>query len=223
MDLLSPTTVPRYLEPHQMRLLLAQPDRRHPRGQRDYALLLLLYNTGARISEAVAIRGRDLQLAPPSHVRFFGKGRKERLCPLWPDTISALKPLLARAAVPTDPAEPVFRGAHSDALTRHGATHLLAKYVALARGHDATFLKRVSPHTLRHSCACALLQAGVDLTVIRDYLGHASIITTSRYANTNLRLKRAALSTFWKHAGLTAPKTPLWRPTKSLLTYLSTL
>lgn len=215
-------TVPRYLEPHQMRLLLAQPDRRHPRGQRDYALLLFLYNTGARISEAVAICRRDLQLVPPFHVRLLGKGRKERLCPLWPDTISALKPLLARKDT-ADPAEAVFRGVRSDALTRHGATHLLAKHVAAAKRHDATFPKRVSPHTLRHSCACALLQAGVDITVIRDYLGHASIVTTSRYANTNIELKRTALTTFWEHAGLTVPEAPPWRPSKSLLSYLSSL
>ena len=216
-------TVPRYLEPHQMKLLLAQPDQRHPRGHRDYTLLLFLYNTGARVSEAVAIRRCDLQLIPPFHVRLLGKGRKERICPLWPDTIAALKPLLARSEETEDPTEPVFRGAHASALTRHGATHLLAKHVAGARQHDATFPKRVSPHTLRHSCACALLQAGVDLTVIRDYLGHASIVTTSRYANTNLELKRTALTTFWEHAGLTAPKAPPWRPTKSLLGYLSSL
>ena len=216
-------TVPRYLEPQQMRLLLAQPDRRHPRGQRDYALLLFLYNTGARISEAVAVRRRDLQFASPPHVRLLGKGRKERLCPLWPDTVAVLKPLLACTADTADPTEAAFRGVHSDALTRHGATHLLAKHVASARRHDATFPKRVSPHTLRHSCACALLQAGVDLTVIRDYLGHASIVTTSRYANANLELKRTALTAFWEHAGLSAPKAPPWRPTKSLLTYLSSL
>jgi site-specific recombinase XerD len=216
-------TVPRYLEPHQMRSLLAQPDRQQARGQRDYALLLFLYNTGARISEAVAIRRRDLQLVPPHHVRLLGKGNKERICPLWPDTVAAIRSLLARDSSAEDPAEPVFRGERANGLTRHGATHLLAKYVATARWKDPTFPKRVSPHTLRHSCACALLQAGVDLTVIRDYLGHASIVTTSRYANTNLKLKRDALSNFWEHAGLTAPKATPWRPTKSLLTYLEAL
>jgi len=211
--------VARYLEPNQIKLLLAQPDRRHSRGQRDYALLLFLYNTGARVSEAVAIRRRDLQFEPPPRVRLLGKGSKERLCPLWPDTIIALKPLLDA----DDPSQVVFRGVHAGALTRHGAIHLLAKYAATAKQHDSTFPSRVSPHTLRHSCACALLQAGVDLTVIRDYLGHASIMTTSRYANTNLELKRTALATFWKHAGLVPPKRFPWRPTKSLLNYLSSL
>ncbi len=219
----SAQAVPRYLEPYQMRLLLAQPDRSHVRGQRDYALLLFLFNTGARVSEAVAIRDHDLQLTPPYHVRLFGKGRKERICPLWPDTVNAIKPLLTRTGEMTVPACAVFRGARSEPLTRHGATYLLAKYVAAAQRHEATFPKRVSPHTLRHSCACALLQAGVDLTVIRDYLGHASIVTTSRYATTNLKIKRDALATFWEHAGLTAPKTSPWRPAKSLITYLSTL
>lgn len=219
----SAPTAPRYLEPQQMRLLLAQPDRRRPQGQRDYALLLFLYNTGARISEAVAIRRRDLQFVPPFHVRLLGKGRKERICPLWPDTIDAIKPLLARGSGEADPADVVFRSIRPDPLTRHGATYILAKHVVSVRRQDSTFPKRVSPHTLRHSCACALLQAGVDLTVIRDYLGHASIVTTSRYANTNLKLKRDALATFWNHAGLTAPKTAPWRPGKSLLSYLSSL
>jgi site-specific recombinase XerD len=76
---------------------------------------------------------------------------------------------------------------------------------------------------LRHSCACALLQAGVDLTVIRDYLGHASIATTSRYAHTNLKLKRDALSSFWDHAGLSTPRSAPWKPSKSLISYLSAL
>jgi site-specific recombinase XerD len=153
----------------------------------------------------------------------LGKGNKERICPLWSDTVAAVKPLLTRDSSAADPAEAVFRGARSERLTRHGAIYLLAKHVATARLIDATFPKRVSPHTLRHSCACALLQAGVDLTVIRDYLGHASIVTTSRYANTNLKLKRDALSSFWEQAGLTAPKATPWRPTKSLLSYLEAL
>jgi len=207
-----------------MRLLLAQPDRRNSRGQRDYALLLFLYNTGARVSEAIAVRRSDIQFVSPSQVRVLGKGRKLRFCPLWPDTINAIKPLLACESDQADPADPIFRGLRRAPLTRHGANYVLAKHAAAAGRKDSTFPKRVSPHMLRHSCACALLQAGVDLTVIRDYLGHASIVTTSRYANTNLKLKRDALATFWNHAGLATPREGgPWRPSKSLLSYLASL
>lgn len=212
--------LPRFLEPHQMRRLLAQPDRRTRAGQRDYALLLLLYNSGARISEALAVCQRDLQLVVPYHVRLHGKGRKERFCPLWPMTIAALKPMIAQR---TDPAEPIFHNNRYTALTRHGARYLLAKHAGALSRLDPTFPGRVSPHMLRHSCACALLQAGVDLTVIRDYLGHASIATTSRYASTNLNLKRKALTTFWEHSGLKEPNAPPWKPSKSLLSFLSSL
>ena len=212
--------IPRYLEPHHMRLLLGQPDRKTLKGQRDHALLLFLYNTGARVSEAVAVRQRDFQFVPPYHVRLLGKGSKERFCPLWLETTKAIQSLLATTA---DSAAPVFIGPMRTALTRHGANYILAKHAATAARADPTFLKRVSPHMLRHSCACALLQAGVDLTVIRDYLGHASITTTSRYANSNLKLKRDALTKFWERSGLAPPNTAPWKPTKSLLSYLAAL
>jgi len=204
-----------------MRHLLAQPDRSAAHGQRNYALLLSLYNPGPRVSEAVAVHRPDLQLTPPYHVRLLGKGRKERFCPLWPATLRAIEPLLERRE--TEHADAVFRSARHNALTRHGAQYILTKYATRASAQDATFPKHISPHVLRHSCACALLQAGVDLTVIRDYLGHASITSTTRYAKTNLKMKREALANFWEQAGLSAPRSAPWRPTKSLLTFLSSL
>ncbi len=214
-------TTSRYLESHQMRHLLAQPDRSTPRGRRDYALLLFLYNTGARVSEAVAVHWSDLESTPPYQVRLLGKGRKERFCPLWPATLQSINLLLDHGESPT--AGAVFRSARHPALTRHGAQYILTKYAKRAFAHDATFPKHVSPHVLRHSCACALLQAGVDLTVIRDYLGHASITSTTRYAKTNLKMKHEALANFWEQAGLSLPRSAPWRPTKSLLTFLSAL
>ncbi len=216
-----PPTTPCYLEPRQMRHLLAQVDRSAIRGRRDYALLLFLYNTGARVSEAVAVRPSDLQLVPPYQVRLLGKGRKERFCPLWPATFRVLKPLIERR----DPAaaHTLFCSARHHSLSRHGAQYILTKYAARAAALDTTFPKHISPHVLRHSCACALLQAGADLTVIRDYLGHASITSTARYARSNLNMKREALASFWEEAGLSTPRSAPWRPSKSLLSFLSTL
>lgn len=209
-----------YLEPEHVQVLLAQPDRRSPTGARDYALLLFLYNTGARISEALGVRPDDLRLAPPRHVRIRGKGAKERICPLWTETAAALQRLIeANGAEGTV----VFRSAVGRPLSRDGAAYLLSKYVDRAAiHHPGLSRRRISPHVLRHSCAVALLQAGVDLTVIRDYLGHASVATTGRYIATNVEMKREVLHAFWKRAGL-APKGRRWRPAPGIINFLSSL
>jgi site-specific recombinase XerD len=184
---------------------------------RDYALLIFLYNTGARVSEALAVTPTDLHLAAPRHVRLRGKGDKERICPLWPETAAALNSALATATRSLR-SDTVFRSARGTALTRDGAAYILEKYVTLAaREIPLLERRRVTPHVLRHSCAVALLQAGVDVTVIRDYLGHASIATTSRYISTNVEMKRDVLDAFWRRAGLVKGPQRRWRPTPHLL------
>jgi site-specific recombinase XerD len=118
----------------------------------------------------------------------------------------------------------VFLSARGGPLSRDGAAYILDKYLQRA-AHDLPGLprKHVTPHTLRHSCAVALLQAGIDLTVIRDYLGHESIATTGRYTRTNLQMKRRVLDAFWRRAGLHATKDPRWRPQADLLSFLTQL
>jgi integrase/recombinase XerD len=215
----APTPLVTYLEPEEMRQLLRQPDRRKAQGLRDYALMLFLYNTGARISEALAVRWDELQLARPHQVQLHGKGRKDRVCPLWPDTAAVLGRLGRR---PED--QLVFRSSRGGPLSRDGVAHLLRKYVQLAaRGRPSLAKKRVTPHVLRHSCAVALLQAGVDLTVIRDYLGHESIVTTGRYTRSNLQMKRRVLEAFWDHAGLVRSRDARWSPPSDVLEFLSSL
>jgi integrase/recombinase XerD len=109
-------------------------------------------------------------------------------------------------------------------LTRDGAAYLLQKYVRLAaKRNSSPRLSRVTPHMLRHSCAVALLQAGVDVTVIRDYLGHASVTTTSRYITTNLEMKRQVLDAFWKRSGLATTGSQKWQPSPKLLAFLQSL
>jgi integrase len=209
-----------YLEPEQARAVIAAIDRRSPNGERDHALLLFLYNTGARVSEALAIRARDLQLDRPRQVRLLGKGRKERICPLWPETASALHRI-----IPAKSAEDfLFRNTRGAPLTRDGVAYLLRKYVRSAAQHTPALRKRrVTPHVMRHSCAVALLQAGIDVSVIRDYLGHASVATTSRYITTNLQMKRDVLEAFWKRAGLDPAAPRKWRPSPKLLAFLESL
>lgn len=213
-----PPAPPRYLDPPDVQLLLRHPDRATAAGRRDYALILFLYNTGARVSEATAVHGKDLLPGPAVHLR--GKGKKERVSPLWPQTIAAIKAL---SSTPIDLERPVFQNLRGRGLTRHGIHHILAHHAAALHQADSRFPKRVWPHLLRHSCAVGMLQSGVDLVTIRDQLGHVSVATTGRYATSNLALKRAALEAFWAATGMSAPKRNRWRLTPKLSQFLQSI
>lgn len=209
-----------YLEPEEARAVIAAVDHRSRDGERDHALLLFLYNTGARVSEALAVRPCNLRLEKPQQVRLLGKGQKERICPLWSETVSALRRIIRAGATE----DLIFRNARGAPLTRDGVAYVLNKYVHTAAIHAPALRKRrITPHVMRHSCAVALLQAGVDVSVIRDYLGHASVATTSRYISTNLQMKRDVLEAFWKRAGLGPQATRTWRPSPRLLAFLNDL
>ena len=133
-------------------------------------------------------------------MQLLGKGGKQRICPLWSETVNALRSI----PVNFDSDERIFLSMRGTALTRDGAAYILAKHVRRAsETRPALRGRRVTPHILRHSCAVALAQAGVDISVIRDYLGHASIATTGRYLHTNLKIKREVLQAFWKTPGWT--------------------
>lgn len=209
-----------YLEPDEARAVIAQVRSSDTTAARDRALLFLLYNTGARVAEVLVVCARDLQLQGSRCVRLRGKGNKERTCPIWSETATALRSLITDHASPDDP---IFRNARGAPLTRDGVAYIIAKYVRRAGASTPTLRRRrVTPHVLRHSCAVALLQAGVDVTVIRDYLGHASIATTSRYLATNLQMKRDALAAFWKRAGIERGS-DRWRASPKLIAFLESL
>ena len=209
---------PRYLDPPAIQALLRALDRQTVAGRRDYALLLFLFNTGARVSEAIAVHFGDLLSGPNPAVQLHGKGGKSRICPLWPATVAALKAQRPAAAPAND--EPVFQNARGQALSRHGTYYILRRDAVAAHRINSAAPEKVWPHLFRHSCGVALLQAGVDLTVIRDQLGHASVATTGRYATSNLKLKQAALKAFWAAAGLTSPRSPRRRPGSQLVEFL---
>jgi site-specific recombinase XerD len=133
------------------------------------------------VQEALDLRAAALQLDRPYQVQLLGKGRKERVCPLWPQTAALLRALLAERGVVPSADAPVFVNHFGQPLTRYGVRHLLGRYAAAAaRQHPGLARKRVHPHTLRHSCAVHLLQASVDLNLIRSWLGHVSLQTTPR-------------------------------------------
>jgi len=209
-----------YLDKPEIDALLAGPDRRRPQGQRDYALLLFLYNTGARATETAELAIGAVALDAAPSVRFLGKGRKTRTCPLWPHTTKILRQLLgARLKGPRD--EPVFRNVRGQPVTRFGIHDLLARTVLKAAETTPSLrAKRVSPHTLRHTTAVHLLRAGVDINTIRAWLGHVSLETTNRYAEVDLERKAKALETC---AVTNSDRTPAWRKDQDLMAFLSSL
>ena len=211
-----------YLDKPEIDALLAGPDRGRPQGQRDYALLLFLYNTGARASEAAGLTVAAVTLDSPGYVRLLGKGRKIRTCPLWPHTCKVLRQLLGpRLEGPTD--APVFRNVRGSSITRFGIHTLVARTVVkVAKTMPSLREKRVSPHTIRHTTAVHLLRAGVDINTIRAWLGHVSLETTNRYAEVDLEMKAKALETCAVSSS-DCDRNPTWRKDKDFMAFLSSL
>jgi site-specific recombinase XerD len=211
-----------YLEHEEVQAILAAVDRTKVDGRRDYALFATMFNTGARVQEIIDLRPCDLQLVKPYHARLIGKGRKERLCPLWPQTIELLSTLMTEYDLDPCSRKVLFRNHRGEPLTRFGVRYLLAKYGEKAQESAPTLAgKRLHPHSMRHSTAVHLLKSGVDLSTISHWLGHASINTTNRYATVDLEMKRDAIS---KAAPLdTTPTVALWRSDASILSWLESL
>ena len=203
-----------YLEKPEMDGLLAAPDRNTTQGQRDYALLLFLYNAGARASEAADLRIGDID----SHnkcVRITGKGNKQRICPLWSITLEQLRQIIAKRQTE----QRVFLNRNGQPITRFGI-HTLVERHALKAATQVPSLsaKRVSPHVIRHTTATHLLRAGVDINTIRAWLGHVSLNTTNIYAETDLDTKARALDTCMPRTG--DAKKQHWRHQPNLMSFL---
>jgi len=212
-----------YLDADEMAALLAAPDRSVPDGRRDYALLLTLFNTGARVMELLGVRPSDLQLVRPLQILLRGKGRKERLCPLWPTTVETLRELLAERAVSPSATEQLFRSHRGEPLTRFGVRYLVQKHASAASSVVHTLAaKRIHPHVIRHTTAVHLLQAGVDLVTISHWLGHASVETTNRYAAVDLEMKRAAIAKA-QPVPVVDPAVAAWRTDTTILKWLESL
>jgi site-specific recombinase XerD len=212
-----------YLEYDEIQAVLAAVDRTTADGRRDYALLVTMFNTGARVQEVLDLRPCDLQLHRPGHAHLVGKGRKERLCPLWPQTAEILQAFLGERGVEPTSREPLFRNHRGEPLTRFGVRYLLRKHCDQARPHMPTLArKRLHPHSLRHSTAVHLLRAGVDLVTIGHWLGHASVNTTNRYATVDLETKRRAIAKA-RPIEDPSPELAAWRTDTSTLAWLDAL
>jgi site-specific recombinase XerD len=209
-----------YLDSAEVASILSQPERSSPEGQRDHALLSLLYNTGSRIQEALNLRPQDMYLKSPAHVRLMGKGEKERISPIWPETAQLLTSLIERNNVRPD--ERLFINRYGTPLSASGFRFRLRQYVRSATVEQPTLSqKRITPHVFRHTTAVHLVAAGVDVTVIRSWLGHAHLDTTNHYAQANLETKRKALEQV--DPSLRSSKPPRWKRDADLLAWLDSL
>jgi site-specific recombinase XerD len=203
-----------YLDKPEMDALLAAPDRRTHQGQRDYSLLLFLYNSGARASEAAELRIADIDRHAQC-VRIIGKGNKQRICPLWSITVEHLDRIIAQRG----PEQRVFLNRNGQPITRFGIHTLVERQALKASAQTPTLkTKRVSPHVIRHTTATHLLRAGVDINTIRAWLGHVSLNTTNIYAETDLETKARALATCTPDTG--NAKLKPWRQQPDLMEFL---
>jgi integrase/recombinase XerD len=208
-----------YLEKSEMDVLLDSPDQSTKQGQRDRALLLFLYNSGARATEAASVKVGDFEGNEHGGVvKLHGKGGKIRFCPLWPRTMAALAPLIANRQTDAK----LFLNRYGAPLTRFGIHALVERHAKQACKQVPTLAgKRVSPHTIRHTTATHLLRAGVDINTIRAWLGHVSIDTTNVYADVDLEMKAKALAAC-DTGSPTSPK-KIWRNNPGVMEFLQSL
>lgn len=208
-----------FLSRDEMQAILDAPEKGSWTGRRDQALFTVMYNTGARVSEVLALRISDVVLegSPCAHIQ--GKGRKQRTVPLW-RTTGALLRAWKRDLGGIAQTAPMFPNRDGAAMTRSNVTQRLALYVKAAAERSPKLLGRpVSPHTFRHTTAMHLLQSGIDIAVIALWLGHESTTTTHMYIEADLSMKERALER------LQSPQTgiPRYRPPDALMQFLQTL
>jgi site-specific recombinase XerD len=207
-----------YLSREEVNALLNAPDRSTWSGHRDGVMLATMYNTGARVSEILRLNIEDLQFGPTTTLRVHGKGRKERVIPLWKSTKRQLREWIPRISARSG--SPLFPSRRGERLTRTGVRSRLDAALAVAsqtyRGLQG---RRVSPHLVRHSTAMHLLQSGVDITVIALWLGHESTATTHMYVEADLMMKKRAI----EKIALPVKKRRKFEPSDRLLAFLDTL
>ena len=211
----------RFLERDEVQQLLQALPTGGRLALRDRALLLFLYNTGARVQEAADLRAEHLDLHEHPTVRLHGKGDKWRTCPLWQQTARTIAELL-QAENPAPTAQAAVFTARGQPLTRYGIYKIVRRHAANL--DDPRTARRIGPHTFRHTAAVHLLEAGVEVNVIRGWLGHADLTTTNRYAEINTKAKQEALLVTEPPDVSEGHRTnPIWRTDQTLLNWLASL
>jgi site-specific recombinase XerD len=210
-----------YLTIEGIKLLLAQPDTATSKGRRDLALLSLIYDTGARVQEIIDLDPSRLRLGKPPVIKIVGKGNRARLVPMLDAQIDLLKSYMGEHGldVPSANRHPLFFNSRKEKLTRAGIDHIVRKYAEKARQGNKTMIPdKISTHSLRHSKAMHLLQAGVNLVYIRDILGHVSVQTTEIYARADSEQKRKALEK--AYVNVNPEEKPMWAKNENLISWL---
>ena len=214
-----------FFSPEGLHLLLGQPDTATRKGRRDHALLVVLYDTAARVQEIADLRVRDVRFEQPATVTLHGKGRKIRIVPITAKTASIMEGYFQENGwiAKTGALDlPVFMNSRRCKLSRAGVAHILARHVESMSVNDSRHLPpSVSPHCLRHSKAVHLLKSGVPLIYIRDFLGHVSVTTTEIYAKADTEEKRKALEGAYEVPSQEI--VPEWENNHGLMTWLSEL
>jgi integrase/recombinase XerD len=207
-----------FLTTAEMDALLAAPDRSTWIGRRDHVLLAVALRTGLRLSELTGLRRQDVHLGTGAHLKCLGKGRKRRDTPLDKPTAKLLRAWMHEQG--GDPEDPLFPSRRSARLSPDAVQRLVAKHVATARGnYPALAAKRITAHTLRHSCAMDLLTNGLDVAVLALWLGHEKLESVNAYLHADLSLKERALA---RRPPLNA-KPGRYRPDDTLLAFLEAL
>jgi integrase/recombinase XerD len=219
----SKKTTVEHLTPEAIKLLLEQPDKHTKRGRRDLTLISVLYDCGARVQELIDIRVRDLVLASPAIIILTGKGNKIRKVPIMKNTALLLQSYLVENGLdkPWKNEYPLFTNNQRRRLTKEGVAHIVSKYVASTRLTSKLIPSKVNVHMLRHSKAMHLLQAGVNLIYIRDFLDHVDLKTTEIYAKADTETKRKAIENVYPD--LIDSSLPDWGKDQALLSWLSEL
>lgn len=220
----SPPPETHYLEREEITSLLQRLPRHGRHALRDRTLFLFLYNTGARAQEVADLQVKNLEFASPPRVRLHGKGDKWRTCPLWAETAKNLRLLLKECKLGDSSKSPVFCSHPGTALTRFGIYKIVRKH---GSSFDMQGLhpRRITPHIFRHTAAVHLLESGVEVNVIRGWLGHVCLKTTNRYAELTLRAKEAALRECERDLSVSVGfrRRAVWKDDESLLKWLNSL
>jgi site-specific recombinase XerD len=212
-----------YLSPEGIKLLMEQPNKSTVKGRRDLALMSLLYDSGARVQEIIDLTINDFTAGNNPILTLTGKGNKMRRVPIMRNTAVILEKYISenKLAMPHKSEYPLFTNNQKNKLTKEGVAYIIGKYAKVAHENSDKVPARVKCHMLRHSKAVHLLQAGVNLIYIRDFLGHSDIKTTEIYARADIELKRKALENAYPE--LVDSNLPDWNANSNLMDWLSEL
>lgn len=214
-----------WISKEQMKLLLNSPNSTTKEGFKDKVLLTVLYDTGARVDELIHLKLIDIHLEKPASIKIKGKGNKIRIVPIMGNTVELLKKYISENDLKNRQYTNhpyLFQNRSEKAYTRAGISYIINKYVELANSrYDANITVNVHPHVFRHSKAVHLLEAGVELIYIRDFLGHSSVKTTEIYAKVSTQNKIEALEKVYENVSITSKDD--WRHNKDLMDWLTNL